>query len=93
VDLIAALFAIATAYLAYTNYVIIKRARARATSPLIRHLVLKGSVALAAYSLATILFVISATASWRGGLFLGIFATAVSGVSSSLFLLVRPRQQ
>jgi hypothetical protein len=92
VDLIAALFAVASAYLAYFNYIIARRARAAATNEVMRRLVMKATIAMAAYCVATCSFVISAIASSDALLFYGIAAVAVAGVFTLVFTFVRLRE-
>ena len=91
-DLLFALLAFAFAYLAYFNFIIIKRVRAGALAAVSQHLLVQSVIALVAYSAGTCLFVIAAIASSMAVFAVGIFAVLVAAVSSLVFRVVRPRQ-
>jgi len=92
VDLIAALVAVASAYLAYFNYIIARRARAAETTEVMRRVFMKSTIAMVAYCVATCSFAISAIASSTAWLFYGLSAVAVAGLFSLIFTFVRLRE-
>jgi hypothetical protein len=91
VDLIAALFAVATAYMAYFSVVIIKRAHLNTDSPRLRHALIRWRIAMVCYGAATLLFIISAIFSSTALLVDGVLVLVVSAISSIIFTVVRPR--
>lgn len=90
--LIAALFAVGTAYLAYFNFIIVRRVHAGEVTAVSRHLLVKSVIALCAYSAATCLFAISAAVSSMAVLTDGVLVALVAGVTSLVFSVIRPRR-
>lgn len=91
-DLIAALVAVASAYVAYFDYIIARRARAAERNELMRRVFLKASIAMVAYSVATCSSAIASIASSTARLFYGLAAVAVAGVFSLVFSFARLRE-
>ena len=91
-DLIAALFAVAAAALAYSNLFIVKRLRTGTVTAVSRHTLVKSLVASIAYIVATCLFALSAIESSTTFLIRGTLAVAIAGVASLVFSALRPRR-
>jgi hypothetical protein len=90
-DLIAALFAIGTAYMTYFSSLLIKRLRAKPKNRLLGHLLVRWYIAMTCYAVATLLLLLAAILSSTAFLVGGVFILAISGVSSIIFTVVRPR--
>ena len=90
-DLIAALCAIATAYMTYFSFVLIKRLGTKPKNKLLGYLLVRWYIAMTCYAVATLLLLISAIVSSTAFLVGGVLVLAISGVSSIIFTVIRPR--
>ena len=91
-DLLAALFAIGTSYLAYFEYIIVKLLRTNAEGGLSFHMRVRYTIQLLAHILAAVLFALSALTSKTSLLIDGVYAMLLAGITSLIFKTIRPRQ-
>ena len=91
-DLITALLAVGTTYLAYINFIILGGIRRVEPSALSKHHLVARTIMFCAYIAATGLFAGSALLSSTGLPVIGALAMVVAGLTSTVFWLVRPRR-
>ena len=90
-DLLAALFAVGTVYMAYFEFIILKRLRSNSEGELASHMRVRYVIQMSAHILATALFALSAIVSTTSLFIYGIYAMVLAGVTSLVFKAVRPR--